>query len=95
MMLAPFSKTTTLQVNLGRVLELAGIKPLLEVPTGVEVVERWQTEQRLLFVLNHSRSTQTVKLDKFYCDLLSDERKTGLVELKPNEVLILTDGAER
>jgi beta-galactosidase len=38
----------------GWLLDLAGVQPLLTAPEGVEVTERWQGDQRLLFVLNHT-----------------------------------------
>jgi beta-galactosidase len=71
------------------VLELAGIRSLLNAPAGVEVAERWQGDQRLLFVLNHSGAAQTITLDGSYTDLVSGERKTGAVELDPYGVLTL------
>ena len=35
-------------------LEMAGIRPLLPVSDSMEVTERWQGNQRLLFILNHT-----------------------------------------
>jgi beta-galactosidase len=70
---------------------LAGVEPLLETPTGVEVTERWQGEKRLLFVLNHLPEAQDITLKSPRFDLLSGKNFTGHVSIAPREVLILTD----
>ena len=72
------------------ILELAGIKPLLETPTGIEATERWQGAQRLLFVLNHNETPQRIQLDGEYLDLLTEKKFAGEVNLPPLSVLILT-----
>lgn len=69
---------------------LASVEPLLETPVGVEVVERWQGEQRLLFVLNHNVQTQTLTLNAAYKNLLTDQTLHGAIQLEPFGVLILT-----
>jgi len=73
-------------------LELVDLAPVLDVPAGVEVMERWQGEQQLLFVLNHTNVSQTIELAKSYTDLISDQRKEGAIELAPHDVLILSGG---
>jgi beta-galactosidase len=70
-------------------LELADIKPLLPTPTGIEVTERWQGDQCLLFVLNHNSIVSEISLDDTYTDLLSEKTLSGTVSLDPREVLIL------
>ena len=70
--------------------ELAGVKPLLVAPPGVEVAERWQGERRILFVLNHGEQSQTVKLDVSYRNLLDDRTLSGEVQVAPFGVLSLT-----
>ncbi|HEX7394427.1 MAG TPA: beta-galactosidase [Anaerolineaceae bacterium] len=70
---------------------LAGVEPLLETPTGVEVTERWQGEKRLLFVLNHLPEAQDITLKSPRFDLLSGKNYTGHVSIAPREVLILTE----
>jgi beta-galactosidase len=72
------------------ILGLAGVAPLLNAPHGVEVAERLQGEQRLVFVLNHTDHEQKVTLSKPYTDLLS-ERPTlnGTVSIAPKGVLVL------
>jgi beta-galactosidase len=69
---------------------LAGIQRLLAVPSGVEVAERWQGDKRLLFLLNHTETTQSVKLDKPYTDLISSNAVEGMVELAAHGAMILT-----
>ena len=69
---------------------LAGIESLLDAPEGVEVTERWQGEQRILFVLNHTQQPQNVKLDASYTNLLDDKTMSGEVKVAPYGVLMLT-----
>jgi beta-galactosidase len=73
-------------------LERSGLQPILAVPDGVEVTERWQGTRRLLFILNHTGYEQEVILDKSYMNLLDGpaiiERK---VIVKPLEVLVLVE----
>jgi beta-galactosidase len=71
-------------------LELAGVKPLLYAPHGVEVNERRHGDQRLLFVLNHTDDVKEIALDGRYADLLHDsETIAGTVTLAPRDVLVL------
>ena len=73
-------------------LEVAGIKSLLpEIPEGVEISERWQGDQRLIFMLNHTADPKEINLDSEYTDLLHDKSIFGTIILKPYEVLILSD----
>lgn len=51
----------------------AGLQPLLTLaPPGVELAERRQSEQRLVFVLNHTTRPQTFHLDRGYMNLLDE-----------------------
>lgn len=68
---------------------LAGISPLLETPTGVEVVERWQDEQRILFALNHTESIQSIQFSGTFTNLLDGMSYTGTVSLDPHGVMVL------
>jgi len=68
---------------------LAGVEPLLETPTGVEVTERWQGERRLLFVLNHLEQQQKIELNMRYTNLLDGKALFGEVQIEPHGVLIL------
>ena len=69
---------------------LAGISPLLETPAGVEVVERWQGERRILFVLNHIAQPQIITLKSNFTNLLTDQTIVGEINIEPLGVLILT-----
>ena len=75
-------------------LDLAGIEPLLEAPPGVEIAERWQGEQRLLFVLNHTDQAQDLALGKDYQELISDTAMSDKTTIAPREVLILVESPE-
>ena len=73
-------------------LEVAGIKSLLPgIPEGVEISERWQGDQRLIFMLNHTADPKEINLDSEYTDLLHAKSIFGTIILKPYEVLILSD----
>jgi beta-galactosidase len=67
------------------------LRPALVTPDGVEAVERWQGDQRLLFVLNHADETRQVTLPAAMRDLLSGEMLEGTVSLAPKAVLILQE----
>ena len=71
------------------VLELANIKPLLVAPAGIEVTQRWQADQRLLFVLNHNAIAEEISLDNTYTDLITGKTFSGTITIEPREVLIL------
>ncbi len=75
----------------GWLLDLAGVQPLLTAPEGVEVTERWQEDQRLLFVLNHTDLEQEVTLDRRYTNLLNGSTFEGAVTIAPRDVLVLLE----
>jgi beta-galactosidase len=75
----------------GWLLDLAGVQPLLTAPEGVEVTERWQGDQRLLFVLNHTDLEQEVTLDRRYTNLLNGSTFEGVVTTAPRDVLVLSE----
>jgi len=72
-------------------LGLAGVQPVLTAPQGVEVAERWQGNDRLLFLLNHTGQSQGIELDRHYVDLLSGSTLAGQVAIAPREVLVLRE----
>jgi beta-galactosidase len=72
-------------------LGLAGVQPVLAAPQGVEVTERWQGDDRLLFLLNHTGQAQELELDRHYVDLLSGSTFAGKVAIAPREVLLLRE----
>ena len=69
---------------------LAGVEPLFAAPAGIEVTERWQGEQRILFVLNHTEHPQRINLDGSYTNWLDDQTLNGEVVIDPFGVLILS-----
>ncbi len=72
------------------IADLAGIESLLTTPVGVEVTERWQGEQRMLFVLNHTAQPQPLNLKASFTNLLDDRTLAGEIHIEPFGVLILT-----
>jgi len=76
----------------GWLLDLADVQPLLVVPAGVEVAERWQGGQRLLFVLNHAEQEREIILDRRYTNLIGgSEPLEGTVTVPPRGVLVLQE----
>jgi beta-galactosidase len=69
---------------------LAGINPLLETPAGVEVVERWQREQKIVFILNHTAQPQIITLKSNFTNLLTDQTIVDEINIEPLGVLLLT-----
>ncbi len=74
-------------------LQQAGVSALLDAPEGVEVTERWQGDQRLLFVLNHTTQEQTVNFPRPYTNLLNGASIRGSVRIAAREVLLLSEAA--
>jgi len=73
-------------------IALAGVKPLLAAPEGVEVTERWQRDRRLLFVLNHTAEEQEVVLDTAGVNLLDGGSVVeGAVAIAPRDVLVILE----
>src|SRR5204863_9810147 len=70
-------------------IKQAGMLPLLDAPPGVEVMERWQGSDRLLFVLNHTEQEQAVNLGGSYTNLLNGASERGTVRIPPRDVLVL------
>ena len=68
---------------------LAGIEPAIDAPAGVEIAERHQGGERIVFVLNHTEAAQTIMLDEGWVDLLQDRRLEGPVQVDPLGVLCL------
>jgi beta-galactosidase len=73
----------------GWLINLAGVHPAMNAPVGVEVSERWQGEERLLFVMNHSADEAKVTLDGEYTNLLNGAKLNGKVVLPGREVWVL------
>ena len=72
-------------------LESTGIQSEISTPPGVEITERWQGDQRILFILNHSGSTQEIQVDHTYVDLISGSVLEGSIKILPLEVFVLVE----
>jgi beta-galactosidase len=70
---------------------LARIKPLIELPEGVEAADRWQGEKRLLFILNHHTIAKEISLNTSFIDLLTGKILSGRISIGALDVLILTE----
>lgn len=75
----------------GWLLREARVAPILSAAPEIEISERWNNEQRLLFILNHAARTQTVRLDGRYHDVVDETiMRDGALELEPHGVRLLT-----
>ena len=68
---------------------LAGVEGLMPTPPQVEVTARWNGDERLLFVLNHANTPQSITLNGDAVDLISQKEQSGTVTLQPKQVMIL------
>jgi beta-galactosidase len=73
------------------VLGLANLEPLLDVPPGVEITERWNGSQQLLFILNHNTSVCEISLPDKYKDIISEKNVNGDISIAPYDVLVLAN----
>ena len=69
---------------------IAGVSPLLDCPAAVEVARRGKDGVELLFVINHSREAQPIRLAGAYRDLLRGKELNGTAEIAANDVMVLT-----
>ncbi|GKU24523.1 beta-galactosidase [Clostridium folliculivorans] len=59
---------------------------------GVEITERVKGDCKYIFILNHNEYSVEIKLDKnVYVDLLTGEKKLGLVTIDSKDLLILEE----
>jgi beta-galactosidase len=72
-------------------VDAASVEPVLTTPDGVEAVERWKEDRRLLFLLNHADAPCGVALPGRMTDLLTDQVLEGNVTLAPKAVMILRE----
>jgi beta-galactosidase len=70
-------------------LKVLDLHPALQTPAGVEVTARWQGDQQLLFLLNHTGVTQEVPIAQAHLDLLSGITVNDIVKIPPYGVSIL------
>ena len=75
-------------------LKMSGIVPVLSTPEGVEVAERWQDDQRLLFILNHTEDQQKVLLDHSYKNLFDNSILKDTISVTPHNVLVLQESRD-
>ncbi|HLJ66871.1 MAG TPA: beta-galactosidase [Chloroflexota bacterium] len=61
----------------------------LQVPSGVEAVQRWSGGQPLTWVLNHTRDEATIRLPEPVRDLLTGRDLAGDVQLASQDALLL------
>ena len=73
----------------GILLGTAGVKPILDVPRGVERTVRQSGGKQWVFFLNHTPAPQTVTLSGRHKDLLTGATRTGKVALPPYDVMVL------
>ncbi len=72
-------------------LKSADIHSALSAPAGVEVMERWQGDQRLLFLLNHTCETREVQIAQPHLDLLSGTTVKEIVKMPAYGVSVLQE----
>jgi beta-galactosidase len=79
--------------SLARVLRtlsgLAGVKPPLEVPPGIELTVRRAGDKQWIFVLNHTSVSQSVSIPKTFTDLLTGGTHIGKVDVSGYGVRVL------
>jgi beta-galactosidase len=89
--LGAFGTDALYDAILGWLLSEKGLRCSFALPEGVEMTERWQGEERLIFLLNHSGRAQAISLDKRHVDLLTDSICQGQIELDAHDVLLLQE----
>jgi len=68
---------------------LAGVKPPLEVPPGIELTVRRAGDKQWIFVLNHTSVSQSVSIPKTFTDLLTGGTHNGKVDVSGYGVRVL------
>ncbi|MEE9371010.1 MAG: beta-galactosidase [Sedimentisphaerales bacterium] len=72
-----------------KLLQDAGIEPLVKPPLGVEVSVRQGNGRKLLFVINHTEQPQTVNVPKGKLELLSGKKTKNTITLKKFDVAVI------
>ncbi|SHN18138.1 beta-galactosidase [Gracilibacillus kekensis] len=74
------------------ILQQLSISAPLSVPTNVEVVERKNSNETYLFILNHNTDPVTISLDKgvTYTNCLNKQKVTDEIHIGHTDVAILT-----
>ena len=84
-----------LDLLLGRILENRMVKPLLNLPEGVEICRRSNPEGwQVGILINHTREEQHISLPFPAQDHLGARKLQGTFSLKPFEVIVFTQTAE-
>lgn len=74
-------------------LQSLDLHSAIHAPAGVEVAERWQGNERLLFLLNHTDQIVEVPVTQSYTDLLGGTTVNQSVQLPPYGVSVLHNQA--
>ena len=79
--------------SLARVLRtlsgMAGVKPPLDVPEGIEVTARRSGDKQWIFILNHAAVSQSISLPGGFTDLLTGQAHTGKIDVGGYGVRVL------
>jgi beta-galactosidase len=86
-----FGDTQLYLTLLNWLLQDLGIQSTFSAPEGVEVTARWQTDQRILFILNHTTLPQMITLPRQYINLLEVQQVSGTISLNAHDVLVLME----
>lgn len=92
--LATASDEAFYRVFLKDICDERGVKPVMEVPEGVEAASRENSEERLIFLLNHNDSETEINLPEPMLDLVTGRKcEKGVVTLAAKDVMILAKTA--
>ena len=72
-------------------LESMNIRSALRAPDGVEVIERWRGDRRLLFLLNHTGETKEIPIHQSCVDLISGASVKESIQTPPLGVFVLEE----
>ena len=86
-----FGDTSLYLTLLSWLLAEKNIRGTYTVPEGVEVTERWQNEQRIIFILNHTDTAQTITLPRQYTNLMDGQTISGYISLPAYDILIFME----
>jgi len=76
---------------MARVMKTANINPVIETPAGVQAMRRMRPDGgEIVFLINHTRQVQTVRLPKAYRENLKGLTLEGEVDMAAYGVAVLT-----
>jgi beta-galactosidase len=78
-----------LTIALGKLSAMAGVKPALQAPRGVEVTVRRAGGKQWMFLLNHTAEARSVDLPGQFTDVVSTAAVSGKLELKGYDARVL------